>query len=107
MHTQQQAKLELELDPEDAPKANGKRVQGGVSTSDVVMTAFVSGNAEVFPQILNLHVPDGAKIADVTYGTGVFSFVRVTRSTGARFVAGVFGVLVAMISPLQSTTICR
>ena len=30
------------------------------------------GNAEVFPLILDLHVPDGAKIADVTWGKGVF-----------------------------------
>jgi tRNA G10 N-methylase Trm11 len=49
-----------------------KRVQGGVSTSDVVLSAYVSGNADVFAQILELHVPMGAKIADVTYGSGVF-----------------------------------
>lgn len=49
-----------------------KRKQGGIVTSDVIMSAFVSGNAEVFPKILELHVPDGAKIADVTYGSGVF-----------------------------------
>jgi tRNA G10 N-methylase Trm11 len=49
-----------------------RRVQGGISTSDVVMSAYVSGNAEVFPQILELHVQPGAKIADVTFGTGVF-----------------------------------
>lgn len=57
---------------EEETKASTKRTQGGVATSDVVMTAHASGNAEVFPQILDLHVPDGAKIADVTYGTGVF-----------------------------------
>lgn len=49
-----------------------KRIQGGIATSDVVMSAHVSGNADVFPQILALHVPDGAKIADTTYGSGVF-----------------------------------
>lgn len=69
MHPQTQAKLELE---DVEPIKNGKRTQSGVATSDVVMTAFVSGNAEVFPQILKLHVPDGARIADVTYGSGVF-----------------------------------
>lgn len=58
------------FETEEAP--TGKRVQGGVATSEVTLSAFVSGNAEVFPQILNLHVPVGAKIADVTYGTGVF-----------------------------------
>ncbi|NOH01488.1 MAG: site-specific DNA-methyltransferase [Chloroflexi bacterium] len=49
-----------------------KRVQGGRATTNVVMSAFVGGNAEVFPQILSLHVPEGSKIADVTYGNGVF-----------------------------------
>ena len=49
-----------------------RRVQGGVSTSKVILSAHVAGNAEIFPQILALHVPDGAVIADVTYGTGIF-----------------------------------
>jgi DNA methylase len=49
-----------------------KRVQGGITTSDVVISAYVSGNADVFPQILDLHVAPGSLIADVTYGGGVF-----------------------------------
>lgn len=49
-----------------------KRTQGGIATSNVTMSAHVSGNADVFPQILDLHIPIGAKIADVTFGTGVF-----------------------------------
>lgn len=49
-----------------------KRVQGGVSTSDLVMSAYIEGNAEIFPKILELHVPKGSKIADVTWGNGVF-----------------------------------
>ncbi|MFH0963474.1 MAG: DNA methyltransferase [Planctomycetota bacterium] len=49
-----------------------KRVQGGVPTTEVVLSAHVSGNADVFPSILALHVPEGAVVADVTYGTGVF-----------------------------------
>ena len=49
-----------------------RRVQGGIVTSDLVMSAHIAGNSEIFPQILDLHIPDGAKIADVTYGTGVF-----------------------------------
>jgi tRNA G10 N-methylase Trm11 len=51
---------------------NKKRVQGGIATSDVVVSAYVGGNAEIFPSILSLHVPEGATIADVTYGKGVF-----------------------------------
>jgi len=53
-------------------ETKAKRVQGGVSTTDVVMSAFVAGNAEVFPQVMRLHVKPGAKVADVTYGGGVF-----------------------------------
>jgi DNA methylase len=49
-----------------------KRTAGGVPTSRVTVTAHLAGNAEVFPQVLALHVPDGATIADVTYGKGVF-----------------------------------
>ena len=49
-----------------------KRVQGGIATSDVILSAHVGGNAELFPRILGLHVPKGATIADVTYGGGVF-----------------------------------
>ncbi len=54
------------------PSSSNKRTQGGISTADVVMSAFTGGNADIFPEILALHVPEGAKIADVTYGTGVF-----------------------------------
>lgn len=37
-----------------------------------ILSAHVGGNAEVFPQVLALHVPEGATVADVTYGSGVF-----------------------------------
>lgn len=49
-----------------------RRVAGGITTSDVVLSASVAGNADVFPQVLALHVPDGATVADVTWGKGVF-----------------------------------
>jgi tRNA G10 N-methylase Trm11 len=49
-----------------------RRVQGGVATSDVVVSAAVGANADVFPSILHLHVPPGSVIADVTYGKGAF-----------------------------------
>lgn len=50
----------------------GRRVQGGVATSDVTLSAHVGGNADVFAQILRLHVPEGVIVADVTWGKGVF-----------------------------------
>ncbi len=58
----------------DIPKQPniGKRTPGGVSTSDVLMSAHLCGNADVFPKILDLHVPVGSVIADVTWGKGVF-----------------------------------
>jgi hypothetical protein len=56
----------------ETSRKTGKRVQGGIATSNVVVSAHVAGNADVFPQILDLHVPDGSIIADVTYGTGIF-----------------------------------
>lgn len=49
-----------------------KRIQGGITTSDVVISAHVGGNEEIFPDILKLHVPKGSVIADVTYGSGIF-----------------------------------
>lgn len=49
-----------------------KRIQGGKSTTDLIVSAHLEGNAEVFPNILKLHVPINSKIADVTYGKGVF-----------------------------------
>lgn len=50
----------------------GRKRPAGKATTDVVVSSFVAGNAEVFPQILALHVPRGSKIADVTWGKGAF-----------------------------------
>lgn len=49
-----------------------RRKQGGESTSNLVMSAYLAGNADVFPEILKLHVPEGSIVADVTWGKGVF-----------------------------------
>ncbi len=55
------------------PSKNGKRKSpSGEQTTDLVVSSHVGENADLFPQILKLHVSDGAKIADVTYGKGVF-----------------------------------
>lgn len=59
-------------EPSAPAPARKKRVAGGVATTDLVFSAYVGGNAEVFRRILDLHVPKGSKVADVTYGTGVF-----------------------------------
>lgn len=52
--------------------ARPRRRQGGVATADVVVSARVGDNAELFAQILGLHVPPGSTVADVTFGLGVF-----------------------------------
>ena len=49
-----------------------RRIQGGVPTTDLVLSARTAGNAEIFPDVLKLHVPEGWTVADVTYGSGVF-----------------------------------
>ena len=61
--------LPMEIAAEDKGR---RRVQGGVSTSNVITSAHVGGNADVFPQILRLHVPPDSTVADVTWGKGVF-----------------------------------
>ena len=52
--------------------ARPKRVAGGSPTTDLVLSAHVGDNSDIFPQILSLHVPPGSKVADVTFGRGVF-----------------------------------
>lgn len=49
-----------------------KRTQSGATTSDLVTSAHVGQNAELFANILRLHVPPGSSVADVTYGRGAF-----------------------------------
>ena len=57
---------------ETPSKNKSQRTQGGETRSDVIFSSYQSGNSDVFPNILALHVPEGATIADVTYGKGVF-----------------------------------
>ncbi|MBY0228768.1 MAG: hypothetical protein K2W96_05760 [Gemmataceae bacterium] len=52
--------------------AKKRRVTGGVATTDLLFSAHSGGNADLFPEILRLHVPRGSKVADVTYGQGTF-----------------------------------
>ena len=71
-----------------------KRKQGGAATSDLVLSASVGENAELFAQILALHVPRGSLIADVTYGLGAF---------WKRVPAGVYSLLASDIAPKLGT----
>lgn len=44
----------------------------GETTSDLICSASVGINEEIFPRVLDLHVPQGSTVADVTYGRGIF-----------------------------------
>jgi len=49
-----------------------RKAPDGVATTDVVVSAYVADNAEVFRHVIGLHVPKGLTVADVTFGKGVF-----------------------------------
>jgi len=63
---------QLELLKHSPVEQSARRVQGGLPSTDVVLSAYVAGNAEVFTQIADLHIPSGSVVADLTYGKGVF-----------------------------------
>ena len=64
---------QLNLIPGSAERTpSGRKRPDGVATTDVVVSAYVGTNADIFPVVLRLHVPDGARVADVTFGKGVF-----------------------------------
>lgn len=63
---------QLPLDFSEETTGSSKRVQSGITTSNVVQSAYVGGNEDLFPRILALYVPIGSLVADVTYGKGIF-----------------------------------
>jgi hypothetical protein len=60
---------QLELYPREGRK---RKSPDGITTSELICTAHVGMNEDVFPLVLRLHVPPGSVVADVTYGTGIF-----------------------------------
>lgn len=60
------------FEPLESPASLNKRVQGGEATTDVILSAATAGNAEMFAEIAELHLPRGGVVADATYGKGVF-----------------------------------
>ncbi len=49
-----------------------RRSPDGVATNDLVFSACVGTNDQLFPFVLDLYVPKDSHVADVTYGMGVF-----------------------------------
>src|SRR5437870_6916003 len=68
----------LEDLPTEDLSPNSERIEGkrkspdGIPSTDLTFSASVGTNADVFPSILDLHVPEGSVVADVTYGQGIF-----------------------------------
>lgn len=44
----------------------------GISTNDLIFSSYTANNNTVFPYILSLYVAENGKVADTTYGKGVF-----------------------------------
>jgi hypothetical protein len=49
-----------------------RKSPAGKPTNDLIFSAHVGTNDEVFPSVLSLYVAPGSVVADVTYGKGVF-----------------------------------
>jgi DNA methylase len=63
------------IQPKSAPPTKAKktsRIARGVSTNQLIFSAYRTTNDDVFPHVLQLYVPKGSVVADVTYGKGVF-----------------------------------
>ena len=58
--------------PPVMPKTNRRKSPAGVATNDLIRSAYLGTNDEVFPHVVSLYVPSGSRVADVTYGKGVF-----------------------------------
>jgi DNA methylase len=49
-----------------------RKSPAGITTNKLIFSAQQGTNDGIFPSILKLYVPPGSKIADITYGGGVF-----------------------------------
>jgi hypothetical protein len=49
-----------------------RKSPAGIATNDLVFSAETGTNADIFPSILKLYVKPRSKVADVTFGNGVF-----------------------------------
>jgi hypothetical protein len=49
-----------------------RKSPAGTPTNDLVFSAYQGANHAVFPLVLQLYVAPGSRVADVTYGHGVF-----------------------------------
>jgi len=66
------SRVKEQLSLYSAARVGKRKSPEGIVTSKLICTAHVGTNEELFPLILDLHVPAGAVVADVTYGKGIF-----------------------------------
>ena len=52
--------------------ANKRKKPDGIATNELLFSSYICTNDEIFPQILNMYVSPNSKVADITYGRGVF-----------------------------------
>lgn len=53
----------------------GKRPRkspSGIATNDLIFSAHIGQNSDLFPKILGLYIKVGSRVADVTFGKGAF-----------------------------------
>jgi hypothetical protein len=65
---------DLKLFPaeDDQSKKKRRKSPEGVATTELVFSSYTGENASLFRKVIELFLPKGAKIADVTYGLGSF-----------------------------------
>lgn len=54
------------------PQGKKRKSPAGVTTNKLIFSAQQGTNDEIFPSILSLYLSRGSKVADITYGRGVF-----------------------------------
>ncbi len=54
------------------PTKAKRKSPSGIATNDLIFTGYQGTNDDVFPHVLALYVKPGSRVADVTYGKGVF-----------------------------------
>jgi hypothetical protein len=53
-------------------RKSSRRSPAGEATNALVHSAMTGSNDQLFPRVLSLYVAPGSRVADVTYGRGVF-----------------------------------
>ena len=53
-------------------KKQKRKSPNGIATNELTFTAYQGTNDEIFPHVVSLYIAPGSKVADVTYGKGVF-----------------------------------